>query len=459
MSRNLPLDANDEDLIQRGLRRPSLDESLLPISDTFQAVRSSYDNATTGIASIDNIWPVRSAEELSSLTDVERRQYLEQRGLVPPEGSLPSDISLPGIDKIVETAAQVDNEVINAVLAKTGNVTEQITNLNQRLDSAISQGANIPTDSYGQSLLGPTTSPAPLTAPSPIPSTNSGQVGTSGGTGSAYTYTPIDLYDDRYDFNTGQVIRKGVATGTKGGIGVDDRPGNTVPSTGVSDLQSETPIVPPNLTPNDTTPEQYDDAILRQARGQEYSSPTVNNETTAEVAQQEDQTIDYSDGTGADTGNWTPPGTPSNRLDSKGATPSTLAGNPSSRLDKAGETPSTTTTAATATTQSSSSTYDPTNDPFFSSISDDDTIVGSKIDSDNTFIPKRNPPPLPKRNPPPPPRKETSPPQLRDGLAPKAERVASRKQTTLDIHRARARGVTLVRKRRPDGTNYAAPAS
>jgi hypothetical protein len=308
MSGNLPLDANDEDLIQRGLRRPSLDSALNPISESFTAVRSSYDNATAGIASIDNVWPVRAAEELATLTSIERRQYLEQRGLVPPEGSLPAEVSVPGIDQLVENAAQLNQEQLNEALNQATSATQRITNLNDRLDQALSQGANIPTDSYGQTLIGPTTSPSPITSPAPSsPTTQSIERGTTGGTSSPYVYTPIDLYDDRYDFNTGRVIRKGVATGTKGGIGGEDRPGNTVPSTGVSDLQAEPVSVPPSVTPNDTTAEQYDDAILRQARAQEYSSPTVNNETTARVAQQEDQTVDYTDNTEADTGNWTPP--------------------------------------------------------------------------------------------------------------------------------------------------------
>ena len=271
MSRNLPLDANDEDLIQRGLRRPSLDSVLNPISETFTAVRSAYDNAATGITSIDNIWPVRAAEELSRLSAAERRQYLEQRGLVPPEGSLPADISVPGIDQLVENVAQVDNETLNAALSSVSSVTQRIDNLDDRINAAIGQGANqIPTDSYGQPLIGPTTSPSPITTQAPSrPTTQSIERGTTGGASTPYVYTPIDLYDDRYDFNTGQIIRKGVATGTKGGVGAEDRAGNTVPSTGISDVQSEVPSVPSSVGVNDTSTAQYDDAILRQARAAE----------------------------------------------------------------------------------------------------------------------------------------------------------------------------------------------
>jgi hypothetical protein len=289
MSRNLPLDANDEDLIQRGLRRPSLDDVLLPVQNTFTAVRAQYDNAAAGLVSVDNIWPIRHAEELANLDAAQRREYLEQRGLVPPIDSIPYDQVLSNVDEVVSTL---------------GNPTEAIESLNTRLDAAL----NPPRDSYGQPLTGPTVQPTPITAPPPGGSyTPPGTQPTTGGTGSVYNYTPIDLYDDRYDFNTGQVVRKGVATGAKGGVGQEDRPGNTVSPQGQAGTQQEPVSLPPNVTQNDTTPGQYDDAILRQARAQEYSSPTVNNETTARVAQQEDQTVDYTDNTEADTGNWTPP--------------------------------------------------------------------------------------------------------------------------------------------------------
>ena len=284
---NLPLDANDEDLIQRGLRRPSLDEDLLPLNSTFTAVRASYDNSAPGLVSTDNIWTQRAAEELAALSPTQRREYLEQRGLIPPADAIPYDQTISGLDD---------------ALAELGTpVEDRLAALNNTLDQALST----PTDSYGQSLNGPTTQPRPITAPSPGGSVTTVGTQPSQGSRNVYTYTPIDLYDDRYDFATGQIIRKGIATGAKGGIGQEE--GSTIGPVGLSDSQSETPQVPPSISPNDTSTEQYDDAILRQARAEEFSSPTVNNETTARVAQQDDQTVDYTDNADADTGDWTPP--------------------------------------------------------------------------------------------------------------------------------------------------------
>jgi len=272
---NLPLDANDEDLIQRGLRRPSLDDDLLPINSAFTAVRSAYDNAAPGLVTTDNIWTQRAAEELAALSTTQRREYLEQRGLIPPVDAIPYDQSISGLDD---------------ALAELGTpVEDRLAAVQERLSNELSA-----TDSYGQSLNGPTTQPRPITAPAPGGSvTPVGTQPAQGTSRSVYTYTPIDLYDDRYDFATGKIIRKGIATGAKGGVGQEE--GSTIAPVGLSDSQSETPAVPPAVTRNDTTAEQYDDAILRQARAQEYSSPTVNNETTARVAQQEDQTVDYTD--------------------------------------------------------------------------------------------------------------------------------------------------------------------
>jgi len=53
----------------------------------------------------------------------------------------------------------------------------------------------------------------------------------------------------------------------------------------------------------------YDDAILRQARANStYSSDTVNNATTAKIAQGADQSVKTIDNPMADlSGNWTPP--------------------------------------------------------------------------------------------------------------------------------------------------------
>lgn len=266
MSRNLPLDANDEDIIQRGLRRPSIEQSLNTINEEFQALRSRYDNSPAGILSVDNIWQARLAEEMQNLDPVQRRQFLEQRGLVPPEGFTPSDVSLPGVDQLVQTVTEVDSEVINRTLERSASFTEEITNVEQRIRSAVQTGS-VPTDSYGQPLVGTTTQPQPVTSPPPGGSyTPPGTQPTTGGQSSVYNYVPMELYNDRYDFATGKTVRKGIATGSKGGVGTEDAPGNTVAPVGLSNTQRESPPPPPNLSPNETSQETYDDAILRQAR-------------------------------------------------------------------------------------------------------------------------------------------------------------------------------------------------
>jgi len=306
MSANLPLDANDEDILRRGFVRPSLGDNPLPLGTDFQAVRSQYDNFVEGVTNIDNIWPLRTARELSNLSPAQVRETLQSRGVIPPEGTIPFD----------QPAATV-TETLSSINSQIDNVLGQ----GNPLDAFGGAGANITsaagTDSYGQSLNGPTTQPTPLTTPPP--GGRPTPVGTVPGPSTAYGYTPMDMYDDRYDFLTGKIVRKGLASGTKGGLGAEE--GSTLGAAGVTQQQSEGRGMPSNVGANDTSSDTtYDDAILRQARAEgggdpdandprngQYSSPTVNNATTAEIARQPDQTVDYTDNTEADTGNWTPP--------------------------------------------------------------------------------------------------------------------------------------------------------
>lgn len=268
---NLPLDANDEDILQRGLRRPSLDDTLLPINNAFTAVRSQYDNFAPGVLSTDNIWPLRNAAELANLLPAQRREFLEQRGLAPPADAIPSNVNVPGLDQIVQELGSTDSSLATQQLAEAGLFTERLDDIQSRLDAALAAGGNIPTDSYGQTLQGPTTQPLPVTAPPPGGSYSPPGTQPQSSSNSVYNYTPIDLYDDRYDFLTGQIVRKGIATGAKGGVGSEGGFGNTLPSQGPStDQQSEIQPIPPNVGPNDTA--QYDDAILRQARLQELDA-------------------------------------------------------------------------------------------------------------------------------------------------------------------------------------------
>ena len=343
MSANLPLDANDEDVQRRGFTRPSLTDNPLPLANAYQALQTAYDNAREGFISRDNIWPQREIEELRSMTEAQRRLFLESRGIIPSLASIPDGIDLPAVDQMIQNAIDspqallserisgLSSQITSAISAPAQAVTGAVSGVTQSISNLVNPGGQVPTDSYGQSLQGPTTQPAPVSAPPPggtyvppgiQPNNVNGE--------NPYVYTPIDLYDDRYDFKTGKIIRNGIASGTGGGMGSPSGTGQTVGAPGLSNQQQEAPAGAAGVTPNDTSQSTYDDAILRQARAQageenadgstyddailrqargagEYSSPTVNNETTARIAQQPDQTVDYSDNTEANTGNWRPP--------------------------------------------------------------------------------------------------------------------------------------------------------
>ena len=306
---NLPLDANDEDILQRGLRRPSLDDTLLPVNETFTAVKSQYDNFAPGIVSTDNIWPLKNASELANLTSAQRREFLEQRGLAPPADSIPLGQELSGLDQIVQDLGNPDGSVGTQQLAEAGLFTEKLDNIQSKLDAALANGGNIPTDSYGQVLQGPTTQPLPVTTPPPGGSYNPPGTQPQSSSNSVYNYTPIELYNDRYDFLTGQIIRKGIATGAKGGVGSEDSPGNTITSQGPSvDQQTEASLPPANVGPNDTSTETLDDANTTESA----LSNRLDSQGTPSSR------LDGKDG---DLYSPKPEGRLSNRLDSKGETP------------------------------------------------------------------------------------------------------------------------------------------
>jgi hypothetical protein len=126
------------------------------------------------------------------------------------------------------------------------------------------------------------TATATATAPTTVTQTSSTPTSTNQSAAgnprppSIYVYEPLTPGFDRYDFNTGKKVY--------------------TPDAGPSRNASSQPVVPqptPRVPSNANTPA--------------YTSSTVNNATTSAIAKGPDQTIDYSDGTGANTGGWKPP--------------------------------------------------------------------------------------------------------------------------------------------------------
>lgn len=273
MNGNLPLDANDEDVLQKGLRRPSLVDDPLAIANSYQALQSSYDNFAPGTISKDNIWPKREVEDLREMTASQRREYLAARGVIPPESAIPDNIELPAVDQLIQ----------NAVNDSTGNFSERLTNIQQSIDKAIKNGSNVRLDSYNQPLTGPVTQPTPLSSSPPGGSyTPPGTQPNTTDTTNVYAYTPTELYNDRYDFLTGKKLHKGIASGTGGGVGAEEN--STAGTTGQSVEQQEISAVPNNVTANDTV--NYDDAIQRAARANQ-STPTSNAAETEQSVSSE----------------------------------------------------------------------------------------------------------------------------------------------------------------------------
>lgn len=293
MSANLPLDANDEDVQRRGFTRPSLTDNPLPLANAYQALQSAYDNVREGFISRDNIWPQREIEELRSMSEAQRRLFLESRGLIPPLASIPDGIDLPAVDQMIQNAIDspqallserisgLSSQITSAISAPAQAVTDTVSGVTQSISNLVNPGGQVPTDSYGQSLQGPTTQPAPVTTPPPggtyvppgiQPSSVSGE--------NPYVYTPIDLYDDRYDFKTGKIIRNGIASGTGGGMGAPSGTGQTVGAPGLSNQQQEAPSGTDGVTPNDTSQSTYDDLSAFGGAGANVNDDLVRGDTS-----------------------------------------------------------------------------------------------------------------------------------------------------------------------------------
>jgi hypothetical protein len=181
--------------------------------------------------------------------------------------------SVPYQDAIMRqarAAAAVPASVIPNPLDAFGGAGPVIT-------SSPSGAAVNPLDAFGGA--GPTvatTAPATVTQQPSTPTAGQSTTPTNS-SANVYIYEPLEGGFDRYDFNSG----KKVFTPNGGGPSINATGNTSVPTT--------TPRVPSN------------------ANAPEYTSRTVNNATTSAIANGPDQTIDYSDGTEANTGNWTPP--------------------------------------------------------------------------------------------------------------------------------------------------------
>jgi hypothetical protein len=135
------------------------------------------------------------------MTTVQREEYFRSIGILPPAGIIPSDPIGPFQSTAVTSL------------------------LNQSTTGPVIGGNILPTATV--------TMPQPLTSGSTVqmsalPAAGPASADGSHATGaSPYVYQPIDLYDDRYDFLTGQKVRTGAASGVGGGAGSTSTAGNT----------------------------------------------------------------------------------------------------------------------------------------------------------------------------------------------------------------------------------------
>jgi len=191
----------------------------------------------------DAIYSRQTADSIAAMSEVQREEYFRSIGIVPPAGIIPSDPIGPfqsqALRDLVSTVPTTA-ATIGGTLSPTAAVT---------MPQPITSGSTVQTSAL------PSAGPASAD-------------GSHAAGASPYVYQPIDLYDDRYDFLTGQKVRTGTASGIGGGAGSNSTAGNV-------GLPAEAQEPSANsLTTVERTTASYDDAILRQARANR-SSPTV----------------------------------------------------------------------------------------------------------------------------------------------------------------------------------------
>tara|TARA_B110000503_G_scaffold143116_1_gene242658 strand:- start:28135 stop:28809 length:675 start_codon:yes stop_codon:yes gene_type:complete len=196
---NNPLDEIAADL--KVLGSPTVGANLNKNNLAFSIPEIPVAAAPSNVITKDAIYSRQTADAIATMTVVQREEYFKSLGILPPSGIIPSNPTGP-----------FQSDAVSALL-------------NQTTPSAETIGTNLlPTPSI--------TMPVPLTSGATVQTSALPAAGPANAYGShadgasPYVYQPIDLYDDRYDFLTGQKIRTGAASGIGGGAGSTSTAGN-----------------------------------------------------------------------------------------------------------------------------------------------------------------------------------------------------------------------------------------
>lgn len=150
----------------------------------------------------DAIYGRQTADSIAAMTEAQREEYFRSIGIVPPAGIIPSNPTGPFQSEAVRdlvSSVPTTAATIGGTVAPTAAVT---------IPQPVTSGSTVQTSA--------------LPAAGPANADGSHAAGAS-----PYVYQPIDLYDDRYDFLTGQKVRTGAASGVGGGAGSGSTAGNS----------------------------------------------------------------------------------------------------------------------------------------------------------------------------------------------------------------------------------------
>lgn len=165
----------------------------------------------SGIITKDQVFATETLDTVlppQAIKDYET--YLVNSNQVRAPGSL-SDKDL-GINQVyIDRATKARTNALNAIAGTEFTEESLITAVNQNKALSATTESSVKT------------ADTDFVSPSVVNTEGSNIPANTG----VYAYQSIDLYDDRYDFETGKKIRVGIASGVGGGAGDNTTKGNT----------------------------------------------------------------------------------------------------------------------------------------------------------------------------------------------------------------------------------------
>lgn len=225
----------------------------------FATIKSDEEISPEAIAAYSKYLQLKSRDDPQSVTQAKRSRS-EALSLINGTKFNESDIvklsSFSRKEAVDKALAAQEEALLFASKIEDSGLVERMFSVNKGFEDRVAS-----LDAKARSLsIAAGISPNSIAAPAPVtiatsklkskfrrpgitaPRVLSGDSITPTGGSGVYSYEVIDLYDDRYDFETGKKIRYGVAAGTGGGAGDTTTKGNVEDTVEQSESDDSGPV-------------------------------------------------------------------------------------------------------------------------------------------------------------------------------------------------------------------------